>query len=91
MGAGEGVAAVLAPSAGTRIDATAEEPLAQPEREPLLAGPGRAVQEEGAGEGVAADRVVEPRAQAGVAMERKKGHGVKGILPYPRRERRHSS
>ena len=68
---------MLAASAGLRLLAVADEALAEPEREPLLADAERAVQEQGAGERVAADGVIEPVAERGVAMKGKEGHGWK--------------
>jgi hypothetical protein len=74
VGASEGVPAMLAASAGSRLRAVAEQALAKPEGESLLADAQRAMQQEGRRQGVAVDRVVEPRPERVVAMDREQGH-----------------
>jgi hypothetical protein len=86
MRAGHGVAAVLAAAAGARLGAVAEEALAQPEGDALLADAARSVQQKRAGEGVATDGVVEPAAEGGVAVERQQGHARRYARAMPPRK-----
>ena len=71
---GEGVAAVLAGAAWARRRASAEQPLAEPEGQSLLPDAGGSVQQQGSGEGVATDGIVQPSANGGVTVKREKGH-----------------
>ena len=71
---GEGVSAVLAGAARARLGAGAEQPLAEPEGQSLLPDAGGSVQQQGSGEGVATDGIVQPSANGDVTMKREKGH-----------------
>ena len=77
MGAREGVPAMLTAAAGSRLGADAEEPLSEPEREPLLADAQRPLKEQRPRERVAPDRLIEALAQRLVAVESKEGHSGK--------------
>jgi hypothetical protein len=70
MRAGESIPAVLAGTAWPRLRPRAEEPLPQPERQPLLSDARRAVQQQRARKRVATNGVVESRAEDRVAMKR---------------------
>ena len=69
VGAGQRVPAVLAAAARLRILAGAQEPLAQPEREALLADAEWSVKQERPWQRVALDRVAESLTQRGMAVE----------------------
>ena len=77
VGAGQRVAAVLATAAWTRLRTDAEQALAQPEREPLLAGAERPLKKQRRGEGASLDRILEALAKRLVAMEWKERHEAK--------------
>ena len=77
MRAGQGVATMLATSAGLRLGSVTEQPLPQPEREPLLADSAWALEQERAGKGAAPDRVVETAADRVVAVKWEKRHEPK--------------
>jgi hypothetical protein len=74
MHASPGVPAVLAVAAGAGLGPGAEQPLSQPECQPLLADPWRSVEQQRSRQRIAADGVVEARAERSVAMEREEGH-----------------
>jgi hypothetical protein len=61
---------MLAGAARTGLRSGAQQALSQPEGQALLADAGRPVQEQGAGQRVATDGVVESRAKSGMAVER---------------------
>ena len=67
--AGLRVAAVLAAAARARLGTGAEQALAEPERQPLLADAQRTLQQQRRREGVTPDRVVEPASDAVVAVQ----------------------
>ena len=72
--AGKRIPAMLAGAARQRLGTRAEQPLAEPQGEALLADAGRSVKEQRAGERVATNRVVEPRAERVVAVNGKQRH-----------------
>jgi hypothetical protein len=72
--AGERVAAMLAGAARARLGAGAEQTLAEPEGQSLLPDAGWSVQQQRSGERVATDGIIQPSAQGGVTVQRKKGH-----------------
>ena len=74
MRASEGVAAVLTGAARLRLRTGAEQALAEPEREPLLADAERSMQQQRSRKRVAADGIVQPGAERGVTVKREKGH-----------------
>jgi hypothetical protein len=78
-----GVAAVLTAAAGTRLGAGAEQPLAQPEGQSLLADAERSMQEEGARKNITPYRVVEPGAEGAVTVDWEKGHQEKLFKTSP--------
>jgi hypothetical protein len=71
------VAAVLAAAAGARLGASAQQPLTEPEREPLLADPDGPLKQEGGRERIASDGVVEAAANRVVAVQWEERHGGK--------------
>lgn len=77
MRARERVATVLADSAWTRIDSATEQPLADPERESLLAHARRTMQEQSARQRIATDGVIDSGANVRVTVEGKKRHARK--------------
>jgi hypothetical protein len=77
MIASERIAAVLACSAWTRLRAVAQETLAQPQGEALLADAKRPVKHERSRQCVATDGVVEASAKDGMAVNGKQGHEEK--------------
>ena len=76
----------MAAAAGAWLRAAAEETLAEPEREPLLADPEGALKEEGARKRVPPDGVVEAAANRVVAVQWEERHGgkVKRAGPFRR-------
>ena len=84
MGPGGDVLAVLAGAAG-RCGVGAEQPLRQPEREPLLADAGRTGEEEARRERAAPDLFVQSRTQRVVTYERRERHNRKIVSMTPMR------
>ena len=74
---GNRIAAVLAATAWPRLCAGTEEPLSQPEGEPLLADPQRSLEQERARECVAPDRIIVTAAERLVTVEWEERHGGK--------------
>jgi hypothetical protein len=65
---------MLAGAARPWVIARAEQALAQPERQPLLANAGGSVQQQGTRQRVTAYGVVEPRAKCVVTVDGKQWH-----------------
>jgi hypothetical protein len=74
MRAGDGVSAMLTAAARTRLRTRAEQPLPEPERQPLLADAEWPLQEQRARERVTPDRLVEALAEGLVAVEWEERH-----------------
>jgi hypothetical protein len=77
VSARDGVPAMLAGATRPRLRASAEQPLSEPQRKPLLADAHRPLQQERGGERIAPDRVVEATADRVMAMEWEQRHGGK--------------
>jgi hypothetical protein len=69
--------------ARSRVRAGAEKPLAKPERQSLLPDPQRALEQEGGGERVPPDGIVEPASDGVVAVKWEERHGRKLRRPGP--------
>ena len=77
MRARDCVSAMLAAAAGSRFGTGAEQPLPEPEREPLLADAERSLKQQRAREGVAPNRLIETPAERLVAVEWEERHESK--------------
>jgi hypothetical protein len=74
MHTGQRVPTVLAFAARPRLRSVAQQPLTEPECEPLLPGAARPVEQERTRQRIATNGSVEAGAEAGVAVEREEGH-----------------
>ena len=77
VSAGLRVVAVLALPAGPRLRPGAEEPLAEPQRQALLADSRGALEQQRRGERIAPGRVFEPASDGVMAVQWKERHAGK--------------